>query len=142
MSGGLATGLGQGGEEAAAVHVIPVNRLAMIAAIQDVINRAGILDAQRAGHEPTLSARPFSVNSKERPSKERPVYGDPDSTAEYAPLLGGARGGFGSCLSDFTFCRVLFNFSFSAFQCFSLCLPLAVVNPFLPWTVPLNVVAL
>jgi hypothetical protein len=93
MSGGLATGLGPGGEEAAAVHVIPANRLAMIAAIQDVINRAGILDAQRAGHEPTLSARPFSVNSK-----ERPVYGDPDSTAEYAehtkvPLLGEARVG-------------------------------------------------
>jgi hypothetical protein len=39
----------------------------MIAAIHDVVDRAGILDMQRAGHAPTLSARPFSVNSKERP---------------------------------------------------------------------------
>jgi hypothetical protein len=39
----------------------------MIATNHDVVDRAGIFDAQRAGHGPTLTDSRVGVNSKEQP---------------------------------------------------------------------------
>ena len=45
---GLATGLGEGGEETFAVRVVAEDFLAVIPAIDDGIDRAGIFEAQLA----------------------------------------------------------------------------------------------
>ena len=42
-------------------------RLAAVAAIHDMVNRAGILDAQRAGHDLVLLRAGICVKSTERP---------------------------------------------------------------------------
>ena len=48
---GLATGLGEGGEETFAVRVVAEDFLAAIPAIDDVIDRTGIFEAQSARRE-------------------------------------------------------------------------------------------
>ena len=47
----LGTNLAQRLDEALAIPIILEDRLAPVTAIHDVLNRAGILDSQLAGHE-------------------------------------------------------------------------------------------
>jgi hypothetical protein len=53
--------------EALAIRVILEDQLAPVTAIQDVINRAGILDSQLARHGGRMPHAPLYVNIKNRP---------------------------------------------------------------------------
>jgi len=58
----LGTGLGQRLEKAPAVQVILEDGFAAVAAIHDVIDGIGVLDAKLAGHARRLQARAVWVN--------------------------------------------------------------------------------
>lgn len=60
---GLGASLGEGGEEAFVIQVIVEDGFPAVTAIHKVVNRAGIFDAQRAGHVPVLTARRICVNT-------------------------------------------------------------------------------
>ena len=62
----LGTSLGERGEKAFVIEVVAEDGLAMVATIHDVINRAGIFDAQLARHGNPLPPHRIGVNSKER----------------------------------------------------------------------------
>jgi hypothetical protein len=61
---GLATGLGEGGEEAFAVSVVAEDFLAAIPAIHDVLDRTGIFEARHEGKRVSISRTLNSENSK------------------------------------------------------------------------------
>jgi hypothetical protein len=50
------TGFGEGLQKAAAIRVILKNRLSPVAAIQDVIDRAGIFHSEFASHDVSLAS--------------------------------------------------------------------------------------
>jgi hypothetical protein len=51
-----------------AIRIILKDRLTPVAAIQDVINRAGILDSQLAGHDRRVVCATSCINTKNRHS--------------------------------------------------------------------------
>jgi hypothetical protein len=61
---GLATGLGEGGEETFAVRVVAENFLAAIPAIDNVIDRTGIFEAHWARHDEKRVSTSKTVNSE------------------------------------------------------------------------------
>ena len=62
--GRLGTGLPEGFQEPIAVQAILEDGFAAVATIQDVVNGAGVLDANLAGHATTVSNSPRFVNRK------------------------------------------------------------------------------
>ena len=61
------TGSSERGEKSFVIEVVAEDWFTVIAPIHNVIDRVGILDAQRTQHGPTLPNIRVSVNSKERP---------------------------------------------------------------------------
>ena len=61
---GLDTRLGQSLEKALPIRVILENGLAPVAAIQDVVDRAWILNSEFASHAPRLPKCAEAVNNK------------------------------------------------------------------------------
>ncbi len=62
LPAGLGASLGKSFNEAMAVHIVLEDRLAPVAAIHDVVDRAGILDAQLAGHDGRVARAASRVN--------------------------------------------------------------------------------
>ena len=60
---GLGASLGERGEKLLVINVVEEDRFAAVATINDVIDRAGIFDAQRTGHGSILANRGISVNT-------------------------------------------------------------------------------
>src|ERR1035437_9217464 len=54
-------------DEALAIRIVPEDRLAPVAAIQDVADRTGILDSQLAGHDRSVARATSCVNIKNQP---------------------------------------------------------------------------
>src|ERR1035437_9093390 len=54
-------------DEALAIRIVPEDRLAPVAAIQDVADRTGILDSQLAGHDRRVARATSCVNIKNQP---------------------------------------------------------------------------
>jgi hypothetical protein len=67
LPGGLDAHLGQGLDKAPAVHMVEEDRLAPVAPIHVVVDRARIFDSQLAGHESTMSCAALHVDIKNRP---------------------------------------------------------------------------
>ena len=62
----LGASFGQGDEKPFVIQVIAENRLTAVATVHDVVDSAGIFNAQRAGHELVLPRYRSCVNGKER----------------------------------------------------------------------------
>lgn len=63
LPGGLGAHLGKGFDPSLAglmIRMVPEYRLAPVAAIHDVVDPAGILDAELAGHDARVGPRRFS----------------------------------------------------------------------------------
>jgi hypothetical protein len=54
-------------DEALAIRIVPEDRLAPVAAIQDVVDRTGMLDSQLAGHDGRVARATSCVNIKNQP---------------------------------------------------------------------------
>ena len=73
LPAGLEAGFAEGVQEPLTIVVIAEDEFAMIAAIQDVVNRAGVLDTKFAGHArnskrqgsnlPKLGTDPFPIGN-------------------------------------------------------------------------------
>jgi hypothetical protein len=59
--------LAQGLDKALAIGLVVEDRLAPVAAIQDMVERAGIFDSQLAGHDGRVAENASVVNIKNRP---------------------------------------------------------------------------
>ena len=83
-----------------AIHfnVVAEDWFAAVATIHDVIDRAGIFDAQRAGHNPNLANSSVSVNtpdpfmtwrllSRQRVIKSKPPLRTASRRGPFSPLL-------------------------------------------------------
>lgn len=83
MPAGLDKHLGQGLDQAPAVHIVDEDRLAPVGPINDVVNRVGILDSQLAAHEATVACASSYINIK-----NRRLHFDILGTDPSTPLLG------------------------------------------------------
>jgi len=71
---GLDAPLGQGLNKAPAVHVVEEDRLAPVALIHGVVDRAGILNPQLAGHEATMTCARITCQYQEPTPSVPSVY--------------------------------------------------------------------
>ncbi len=63
LPAGFYAGLGQGFDEVVPVHVVEEDVIPLVATTHDMVNRAGILESQFAGHGQSIAAFAFKSRS-------------------------------------------------------------------------------
>ena len=86
----LGAGLSQRHQETLPIQLVVEDRLPPVPAIQDVVGRAGLFDAQHARHGPIQSLSHISVKSKERPLRQKSAVVRPGA-GEWCQKLGFTR---------------------------------------------------